>query len=270
MLRGPVRGPPRKPPTHREVHAECHFSAGPRPRSVLGVAITQTDTDPVHVPQTRRGPYTLCGLAALALGLAFLAWAIYSAQDMGGSDYFKTLFDASHQPKLGKYNDTYHLVEAVVFLIFGGLALAGRRIARGGLIAASITVFYVAGYWLIGLHEKAFRQEFTHSDVGKWNIATYIASAVLGLLIIVVMLAAGRGSAAPASGGYYQQQQPPGAWQQPGSGYGSPPDPGYGSPAGGYGSPGGSYPPAQPPQPPAGGAGYGYPQQPNNPPGGGY
>jgi hypothetical protein len=219
------------------------------------MAITQAYTDPVRVPVGRRGPYVVSGLAAVVLALAYFCWAGYSAHRVGGGDFVKGVFDASRvYGRAFEYVDTYHLAEGIAFAVAGGLALAGRRAAKGALIAMSGLVLYDAAQQLIGLHRHEYRELYTHTTQGKLNIATMVGTAVLGVLIIVVLLAAG--SSVPGNGpAAYAPQQPP--WPQQAPNY--PPQQGYGPPqppAQGYG------------QPPSGG--YGYPAPPNRPPGSGY
>jgi hypothetical protein len=210
------------------------------------------------VPPGRRGVYTLCGLAALVLGCVFFSWTGYSADLLGGGDYFRSVFDPSHLNASGRSADSTSLIQGLVLCVSGALAIAGRRSAKGALIAVSVLTLFDAARGLIGLHNDPFRSFYTRDTPGKLQITTWVLTIVIGLVLIVVLLAArGGGTARPA---YYPPQNP-GGWQQPG-GYPPPAGGGY-APQDGYAQP---QPPQVPPQPPAG-PGYGYPQPPQGPPG---
>jgi hypothetical protein len=227
------------------------------------MAITQAYVDTVRVPRGRRGPYAVAGVAAVLLALAFFSWAGYSVHNVGGGDYVKSLVDASRALKERKFADVYHLVEGLILAVAGGLALAGRRVAKGALVTVSALVLYESGYRLIGLHDHYYRELYTHTTEDKLNLATFVAGTVIALLIIGLMLAAGSSPPGGGQAGYVPQQQgwPQEGWQQ--QGWQQPPaypaQPGH-TPTqpGGYA------------QPPEDHGGYGFPQPPSHPPGGGY
>ncbi|WP_189131291.1 hypothetical protein [Wenjunlia tyrosinilytica] len=206
------------------------------------MAITHTDSDPIRVPQAQRGKYALSGIGALLLSVACFGWAVYSAQDIGVGDYVVAVFDGS-KAATRSYVDVYHLAQGVALAVSGGLALAGRRVARGALVALLSILVYDSVRQLIALHDDSYREFFLHGQRGNMQILTDAATVVVGLVVVVVMLSAS--GAAPR--GYYPGPAQ-GGWQQPPS-----PQP--------YGPPGGY--PQNPPQP----GDYGYPQPPSRPPG---
>ncbi|MEV5505872.1 hypothetical protein [Streptomyces orinoci] len=193
-------------------------------------------SESVRVPQGQRGRYVFAGVGAVLLALVCLGWAVDSARRVGTGEYLKFAFDGSwgfYARYGGQGMDTYHLYMGVALAVFGALALAGRRVARGGLMALSLFMALQSVRALIAFHDERYRMLFGHGgDRWTYNVLTEGASVVVGVLILLVL-------AVVSPGGRYVP--PPPAY---GPGYAPPVDarPVDMRPAPGY--------PPMPPQPP--------------------
>ncbi|MEV6107763.1 hypothetical protein AB0M28_24135 [Streptomyces sp. NPDC051940] len=254
-----------------------------------------------RTPVRPGGPGAAAGALLLFLGVVQLAWIVYYlASDRypwNAKDYLRHLVDASHgvmpgttgSGEIGGTYYSYQALFAVAMLLFGALALAGRRSAGGGAVALAAVVLYPDVRSMIGLtlgsdHPGSSSDNWYPSwsaagadTPGKLSLATTVGEAVLCVVVIVLMAAAGRRAlAAPGAWGAplppgpqglyapnpYQQPTVPGGYGvPPQGGFAQPPQGGYGvPPQGGFGPapqapsdvpPAPAAPPPMPPMPPA-------------------
>ncbi|MFI9719061.1 hypothetical protein ACIHFE_05300 [Streptomyces sp. NPDC052396] len=198
----------------------------------------QSGSEAVQVSQGQRGRYVFAGGCAVLLAAACFGWVVDSAHRAGTGDYLKAAFDSSYGfvGYRGRMADTYHLYLGVTLGLFGILALAGRRVARGGLMALSVFMVLQSVRSLIAFHDERYRMLFQHgADRWMYSVLTDGACVVVGVVILLTLASASpvRPYAPPPAPGYGPAYAQPYAWP-----------PADARPAPGY--------PPMPPQPPAG------------------
>ncbi|MFF3639752.1 hypothetical protein [Streptomyces sp. NPDC002564] len=201
-----------------------------------------------HQDLNRAGPRSSAAYvgSGLLLGLyaaAGAGWIGYEVDRRGadGGDFVRALYDplVPFTPWAQTPPDWALLAAA---LVFGGIAVARRRVARGALMFVAVFLVALALRELVGVAASStYRELLRRSEYGRLLAGFRALGLVVGVATLVAMARAGRRATAPAAHAPWTPSAPTDAP--------APPPPSYGPPHPSYGSYGPYGPPPVPPRP---------------------
>ncbi|WP_306332677.1 hypothetical protein [Streptomyces sp. KL118A] len=153
-----------------------------------------TDTAPSRA-------YPHLGVAVGLYAVAAAGWIGYEAENRGadGGDFFTALYD----PRIPftPYAQTPHdwaLITAA--LVFGGIAVARRRVARGALTFLAVMLIALSLRELVGLAISSdYRAVLERSEYGQFLIGFRVLGLLVGAATLIGMTRAGRRQVIPRS-----------------------------------------------------------------------
>ncbi|MFK4067451.1 hypothetical protein [Streptomyces sp. NPDC029674] len=169
-----------------------------------------------HGDLNRAGPesfpaYRRTGLAVGLYAVAGAGWIGYEVEERGadGGDFLTALYDprAPFTPWALTPHDWALLTAA---LVFGGIAFAGRRVARGALMLLAAVLIGLALRELVGLAVSSdYRAVLERSHYGQLLIGFRVTGLLVGVATLIGMTRAGRRSVIPRSYVPYDAPPPP-------------------------------------------------------------
>ncbi|WP_327354052.1 hypothetical protein [Streptomyces sp. NBC_01304] len=141
--------------------------------------------------------YLRVGAAVVLYAISAACWIGYELSESGAvsGSFFKALYDPRTEvtPWAQTASD-WALIAAA--LVFGGLALARRQVARGALMLLAVLLIGLSLRELVGLAlSPEYRQVLENIGYGRLLVAFRVAGLVVGVAALVEMARAGRRSA---------------------------------------------------------------------------
>ncbi|MFE0178843.1 hypothetical protein ACFWZ2_41720 [Streptomyces sp. NPDC059002] len=171
--------------------------------------------------------YLRMGLLTGLYAIAAAAWIGYELEDRGaGADDFLTALYDARAPLTPWAQTPQDWALIVAALVFGGIALARRRVARGALMLLAVVLIGLSLRELVGLTvSEDYRTVLERSEYGQLLITFRVIGLIVGVAILIELARAGRRTTA-------MPYVPYDATPSPYAPYGpyTPPHPSYGPP----------------------------------------
>lgn len=164
----------------------------PRPPHMTESLGIKTD-----VPGDRRADehhanaYVTTGLLLVLYGLVPAGWTAYTliVRDTPIEDFLLAVVWPSEENHVLAMTP-YEWAFAVALIVVGCVALARRRVARGGALLFAIALVALSLREVVGLLDSAYRAAYFASDEGPWLLATRLSGLLVGAVVLTLMLRA--------------------------------------------------------------------------------
>ncbi|MEV0320080.1 hypothetical protein ACIBKX_12580 [Streptomyces sp. NPDC050658] len=139
-------------------------------------------------------------VALYATGAAAFIGYELEQRHVDAGDFFKTVYDP-RLPAVPWAQTPTDWALIVTALVFGGIALARRRVARGALMLLAALLIGLSARELVGLAvSEPYRNMLDALDHGQLLIAFRVLGLLVGIAVLIEMARAGRYDSTPGGG----------------------------------------------------------------------